>query len=91
MRKTYSLQMMDKRGQAEVVGIVFLVSLIIFSGISGYKILSENTYIGDNVTLLYYDLRKCDINNIPKENIVGFKSLKVAINNGYLPAKCSMQ
>ena len=82
---------MGKRGQADiVVGGILLIGLIIFSGISGYKVLSENRYVGDKTAFLYYDLSKCDIKDIPKEDIISFNNLEEANKNGYQPAKCSL-
>ena len=82
--------LMNKRGQLEIVGAIVIIGIIIFSGVAGHKIISENRYVGDITTNLYYDLKKCDIVVIPKENIVNFKDLGEAKTNGFNPAKCSL-
>ena len=76
-----------KRGSTELIGTGLILIMLIFGGIGSYKILSENRYVGDVSTMEVYDLSKCNINNIPKENLKSFKSLKEA--DGYELAECS--
>ncbi len=78
---------MDKSGTAELVGIILALGMVILGGITSYKILSENRYVGDKTTLLVYDLSKCDISHIPRENITSFNDLEGA--KAYALAECS--
>ena len=86
---------MDKKGQLEAValagGVVAIIVILIGAGIGHYKITSEQRFIGDNQTKLYYDLAKCDLEGLEKENIIGFKSIKEVEENGYKPDQCSLQ
>ena len=81
---------MNKRGQTEIViGSIILVGLVISGIFASYSIFSENRYIGDKSTNLYYDLKECDTSNIDRNNLINFKSLEEAKQNGYEPASCS--
>ncbi len=83
---------MNKRGSAEIIGIIILASMLILGGLGSYKIISENRYVGDSFTKLIYDLSKCDISNIPKENQINFnnqKDIEGAIKNDYKLAECT--
>ena len=82
---------MKKKGQAEIIGIVVLIIFVAVSSIGGYKIVTHNRYVGDLETKEFYDLAKCDVKDIPRENIISFKNVEEARKNGYLPAKCSQQ
>ncbi len=80
---------MNKKGLSAELGIFFLIGVLIVGGISAHQIISENRFIGDKTTLLYYDLKTCDGKEISRENILDFKTLEEAKENGYQPAKCS--
>ncbi|MBI2142603.1 hypothetical protein HYU15_03920 [Candidatus Woesearchaeota archaeon] len=83
---------MNKRGEGAIVaGFIALIVMVIVGSIGSYNILSENQYIGDTSTGLYYDLKKCDTGHIAKENLVSFKNLEEVRKSGYAPAKCSLQ
>lgn len=81
---------MKKRGQGEIVGVLVLLGLVIVGGIGTYKLISENRYVGDKTTMQYYDLKKCDIKDIPKENLINLNNLDEAREYGYMPASCSL-
>ena len=82
---------MNKRAQAEVVaGALILIVILAFGVVSSVGIINENRYVGDKDTKIYYDLKKCDISKIPRENIISFKNLDEVTNNGYKPAECSL-
>ncbi len=89
MARLKNIYMIKKRGQGEVVGAVLLLGLLIVGGIGAHKIISENRYVGDTSTKLYYDLKKCDIENLDKVNLISFKTLNEAEKDGFMPAKCS--
>lgn len=90
MKNNTIYNLMNKRGQADVIlGAVVLIGIILFGGAVSYKIISENRYVGDKSTLLYYDLKECDIKGIPRENLINFKSSEEAEKNGYNPAECN--
>lgn len=80
---------MKKRGQAEVVGALILLGIVLVGGFASYKIVSENRYVGDLNSKIYYDLKTCQVESIPRENLINFNSLGEAIKNGYVPAPCS--
>ena len=81
---------MNKRGQIEItIGGIILVGLVISSLFASYNLISENRYIGDRSTNLYYDLKNCDTSNINSENIINFQSLEEARKNGFKPAECT--
>ncbi len=86
---------MDKKGQLETValvsGVIAFIIILVGTGIGHYQITSEQRFIGDNSTGLYYDLAKCSLEGLKKENIVNFKNVKEVEENGYKPAKCSLQ
>ena len=80
---------MDKRGQtAEIIGSFILITMVVASGFTLSKVIDDNRYVGDKFELKVYDLSKCDIKDVPKDNRINFKDLDEAINNGYTPAKC---
>ena len=81
---------MKKRGQCEIIGVLVLLGLVIVGGIGSYKVISENRYVGDKTIMQYYDLKKCDISNIPKENLVNLKNINEAKEYEYVPASCSL-
>ena len=81
---------MKKRGQGEIIGVLVLLGLVIVGGIGSYKVISENRYVGDKTIMQYYDLKKCDISNIPKENLVNLKNINEAKEYEYVPASCSL-
>ena len=85
MRTHFNMLTM-KRGSAEIVGAGLILIMLIFGSIGSYKILSENRYVGDVSVMKVYDLTKCDINSIPREDLKSFKSLKEA--DGYELAEC---
>lgn len=85
--KKHNKKNMCKKGQ--IVETIFLIGILIIGGVGSYKIIFENRYVGDQTTLTYYDLSKCDINSINRDNIINFKDVKEAKENGYSPAKCS--
>lgn len=80
---------MNKRGDI-IVGALILVGLVAFGGFvySAEKIVSENRYVGDMGTYLYYDLKTCEIKQIERSNIRNFESKQEAIDNGFRPASC---
>jgi len=90
MSKFITSNQMKKRSQGEILGALVLLSLVIVGGIGGYKIISENRYVGDKTTMQYYDLKKCDISSIPKENIVNLNDINEAKEYEYVPASCSL-
>lgn len=79
---------MNKKGQSEIVGIIVLAGLLLISGISSHKILSENRYVGDETTNVYYDLSRCVI-EISPEDLVSFNTQEEAIQNGFTSAPCN--
>jgi len=83
---------MKKRSQVEpvsaTIGALFVVALIFLGGISSYKVLSENRYIGDNSTGQYFDLASCVV-EIEKAKLVQFESKEEAEKRGYKSAQCN--
>ena len=77
-----------RAGRAEIVGFIIMLVLLATVVIGTFTILSESRYAGDAVTVKYYDLKSCDIRNIPREQIRYFKDLDEAIQNGYTKAPC---
>lgn len=86
---------MDKKCQIETIaligGVLAVIVILVGTGIGHYQITSEQRFIGDNQNKLYYDLAKCDLEGLKKENIVNFKNVREVEENGYKPAKCSLQ
>lgn len=84
---------MQKRGQLEttavVIGVVLLLSSLVAGGIYSEKIISANRYVGDKESKLVYDMSRCDVSNIPKENKVSFENLNDAFAGGYYEAPCN--
>lgn len=80
---------MSKKGQAELVGAIILIGLVVLGGVSSYKLISENRYVGDISTKQYYDLKRCDTSQINPENIINFKDFEEVKRNGFSAAKCS--
>lgn len=85
------IKLMNKKGIEIVTGTLILVGLIVFGGLiySSEKVISENRFVGDINTNLYYDLKECSINHVEKNNLRNFKSEKEALENGFQPASCS--
>ena len=83
---------MKKRGQIEpisaVVGVVFVLGLIILGGVSSYKVLSENRYVGDDTTNKYFDLSSCVV-SIEQSKLVKFENKQQAETKGYESASCN--
>ena len=83
---------MNKRGQTElVIGGVILVGLVISGILASYNLISENRYIGDKKSNLYYDLKNCDTSNLNSNDMVNFRSLEEAKENGFKPAECTSE
>lgn len=83
---------MKKRGFIEpvsaTIGAIFILGLIILGGVSSYKILSQNRYVGDNSTMSYFDLSSCTI-SIEQSKLVEFESKQEAETKGYQSAPCN--
>lgn len=83
---------MKKRGQFEpvsaTIGAIFVLGLIILGGVSSYKVLSQNRYVGDNSTGLYFDLSSCVI-SIEQSKLFEFESKQDAETKGYQSAPCN--
>ncbi len=86
---------MDKKGQIEAItlvgGVIAFIVILVGAGIGHYQITSEQRFIGDSSTKLYYDLAKCDLDKLEKEDTISFKNIKEVEENGYKPAECSLQ
>lgn len=84
--------MFKKRGIIEpisaTVGAIFILGLIILGGVSSYKVLSQNRYVGDNSTVSYFDLSSCII-SIEQSKLVEFGSKQEAETKGYQSASCN--
>lgn len=84
--------MLKKRGFIEpisaTVGVIFVLGLIVLGGISSYKILSQNRYVGDNSTNLYFDLSSCVV-SIEQSKLIEFGSKQEAETKGYQSAPCN--
>ncbi len=80
---------MHKRGEV-AVGTLVIVGLVVLGGFifSAEKIVSENRFIGDVKSNLYYDLKTCETSHLDKSNIRSFKNEQEAKNNGFKPAPC---
>ncbi len=96
-KKTKTLKMvepinrysMKKRGiVAETIGIIILVGILVVGGISSYKILSEDRYVGDTSNGEYYDLSKCIVDT-HKNTIIKFNNENEAIQSGLRSAECN--
>ena len=83
------IKVMNKRGDL-IIGALILVGLVAFGGFvySAEKIVSENRYVGDMSTNLYYDLKTCETKQIERANIRNFEGEQEAIDNGFRPASC---
>ena len=80
---------MKKRGQiVEGIGVVVFIGLIIIGSVSTSKVLSENRYVGNNLSNNYYDLSSCVI-TIPLENLVVFSDKQDAESRGFKSAGCN--
>ena len=73
---------MKKRSQVEpvsaTIGALFVVALIFLGGISSYKVLSENRYIGDNSTGQYSNYPGVEINVPEFGNVTAVGNFKTS-------------
>lgn len=82
---------MRKRGQIEIgIGLVILLGVLTIGSIQSYEVLSNNRFVVDNSTSLIYDLSKCSIENVPKENRFYISGDKIdeAMEKGLRLAEC---
>lgn len=79
---------MKKRGQAEAIGAIVLIGILILGGYGSYKIISDNRYVGDKDTKIVYDLKYCNI-KIAKENVVSFTTKEKAYELDFKDAECN--
>ena len=90
-RFTPSKMKMNKRGQVELgIGAVLLIGVLIYGALSSYEIVSENLYAVDTPAKTIYDLTKCSIKHLNKQNIdfMGGDDVNELLGKGYRLAPC---
>lgn len=80
---------MNKRGQAEVIGGLILIGVLVFGGIITQDVLEDNRYVIDLNTNTTYDLIKCNIKNIDKTNLKMVDDIDGIDTSIYKLAECS--
>lgn len=80
-------KLMNETGQVEPIGVIVLIVLVVIGGIGYSKILSENRYVGAEG--LVYDLKYCDVSNIPKDKLTSFENKEAAYIGGFRDAPCN--
>jgi len=88
IRKEKIVYPMKKRGQAEVIGAIIVLGLIILGSISSTKVLTESRYVGDESTNTYFDLSSCVVSILP-ENLILFESKHTAESEEFESAECN--
>jgi flagellin-like protein len=89
MRKTILPYSMNKRGQAEIIGVILLLGVIIVGIYGTLNSISENRYIADTDSGIIYDLTKCSIKNLENEDLIVVRDLDVFIKEtNYTMARC---
>lgn len=79
---------MQKRGQAEIIGGIILLGVLLFGVIGTNTALNDNRYILDENSNLVYDLAKCNINNLNQSSLVIIK-VTGDLNSKYKWAECT--
>ena len=72
------------------VTVAIILSIIVLTGmiIGSYTIISENRYVIDSKTGLYYDLAKCDVSELDEKYLTAIRNID-DVKNGIKPAACT--
>ena len=89
MGSTKNNYSMKKRGQAEIIGAIILIGVIVFGGFSTYEALSDNRYVVDISTNITYDLLKCSLQNVNKSNLRAVRDINGLDKEFFQMAECS--
>lgn len=79
----------NKKSQAEIIAILAILALAVVGGVGYNKIISENRYVGDTGAKIVYDLKFCEVQNIPRANLTSFEDKEIAYQQGYEDAECN--
>jgi len=83
--------LMKKRGQSDPisvgVGVIILGGILLFGFIGTHIALQESRYMVDNEGVIY-DLTKCNLKDIDKENLQLLRDLDDIKRKNYTMAKC---
>lgn len=80
---------MNKKSQVEIILLGTIIVMLVFGAFGSYNIISQTRYIGDSQENIVYDLKYCEVKNIPKNRIITFETIDMAYKEEYHDAKCN--